>query len=243
MAEFIFPTDALDYYADEVGLSLAGLIRRESDGSPRVGMIAPGPSVEAVAASWKVQVSPFTHVHHLSGSIRFTGQSASEQVDITPATTIPAGQARIDLVAWDLDERELFVIEGTPGTSPTAPAYGGMVPVAEVRVNSGDGMVIAGQVTAVYETTALAGDGRKARGVVAARSVGAHDQVAVPIVFPSGKFTEPPVVLVSHSGSGTNPRDTGAAYRDVTKDGFTFLLTSTSPVVRTIGGSWSAEQA
>lgn len=242
MAEFIFPTDALDYYADEVGLSLAGLIRRESDGSPRVGMIAPGPSVEAVAASWKVQVSPFTHVHHVSGSIRFTGQSAATQVDITPATGIPAGQARIDLIVWDLDEQELFVIDGTPGTSPTPPAYGGMVPVAEVRVNSGDGIVIASQVKPVYESTSLAGSGRSEVGVVPPAHIPGNSTTITNVVFPSGAFTEPPVIVTGILADVAEGLQ--ATITNVTANGFT-LRRSVSPVRPAgyaFGVSWHAVQ-
>lgn len=242
MAEFIFPTDDHPYYADEVGLSLAGVVRRETDGTPRVGMLAVGPDVEAVPASWKVQVGAFTHVHHVSGSVRFTGQSAPAQVDITAATGIPAGQARIDLVVWDLDERELFVIEGTPATSPTPPVYGEMVPVAEVRVNSGDGMVIQGQVKPVYEMTALAGGGRSEVGIVPTAHIPGNSTTITNVVFPSGAFTEPPVVVTGILADVAEGLQ--ATVTNVTANGFT-LRRSVSPVRPggyAFGVSWHAVQ-
>lgn len=158
MTAFIgFPRDSHSYSADEVGRAFAGLVQREPDGTPRVGMLSAGPTIAAVAASWKVQVGIFTYVHQVSGAVQFSGLSDDEQVDITPATGIPSGQARIDLVCWNQDDAELVVIDGVPATSPVVPSDGGLAPVFTVRVNSGDGMVIQGQVAPAYATTDLVG--------------------------------------------------------------------------------------
>src|SRR5690606_35831944 len=43
--------------------------------------------------------------------------------------------------------------------SPVPPALGGMVPVGQVRVQSGDGMVVAARVTPDYARSAVAGVG------------------------------------------------------------------------------------
>lgn len=136
-------------------MALAGLIVRDGSGVPRVGMLGAGPSVAAVAAAWKVEVGPFPYVHQVANAIQVSGLSAAEQVDIAPATGIPAGQARIDVVCWDQVAAALTVVQGVPGTSPVVPANGSLAVVARVRVNSGDGMVIAGQVTPAFAKTQL----------------------------------------------------------------------------------------
>lgn len=133
-------------------MALAGLVARESSGVPRVGMLGPGPAVSAVPASWKVQVGGFGYVHQVAGAVQFSGLSADEQVDITPATGIPAGQARIDVVAWDPVAAEMSVTEGVTAVSPLAPSVVPRARVLEVRVASGDGMVIAGQVKPVFQS-------------------------------------------------------------------------------------------
>lgn len=138
-------------------MALAGLIVRDGSGVPRVGMLGAGPSVAAVAAAWKVQVGPFPYVHQIANAIQISGLSAAEQVDIAPATGIPAGQARIDVVCWDQIAAALTVVQGVPGTSPVVPSNGSLAVVARVRVNSGDGMVVAEQVTPAFTITALAG--------------------------------------------------------------------------------------
>lgn len=232
-----FPKDGHSYSADEVGRALAGLIRRDPDGSPREGMLAVGPTVTAVPAMWKVQVGVFSHVQDVSGAIRLGGLSAAEQVDITPASGIPAGQARIDLIVWDPDDAVLVVVDGTPATSPAAPADGGLVPVAEVRVNAGDGSVIQGQITPVYALTALAGGDGAKHGVVAKRTIPRGGSVSVPVVLPAGVFTAPPVVHVSLWGG---VRDCNVTYDNVTAEGFTVVLGSNSVVDRVGGASWSA---
>lgn len=153
-----FPKDGYSYSADDVGLALAGLVRRDLSGVPVTGMLGVGPLVSAVPASWKVQVGVFTYVDEADGAISFSGLSAAEQVDIVPAAgNVPSGQARIDLVCWDPVGEELVVEQGTPGVSPVVPPAGGFAPVATVRVNAGDGMVIAGQLAAVYLLTGLVG--------------------------------------------------------------------------------------
>lgn len=147
-----FPRDGEDISAENVALALSGLVVRESSGLPREGMLSPGPTVGAVAASWKVQVGAFVYARQADRGIRFSGVSDAEQVDILPAAgNIPAGQARIDVVCWNPTAAVLTVVQGTPAASPTVPGAGALVPVLQVRVNAGDGMVIAGQVTPVFQ--------------------------------------------------------------------------------------------
>lgn len=153
-----FPADGHAFSAAEVGQALAGLIKRDSAGMPVPGMLTV-PSVAAVASTWKVQIGRFVHVRSVSGSVRFSGLSASEQVDIVSAAGISAGQARIDLIVWDPVAAALSVVQGTAAASPVAPSPGAFVPVATVRVQSGDGAVIAGQVTPVYVSTSLVSAG------------------------------------------------------------------------------------
>lgn len=237
MAEFIFPEDDHPYYADEVGLALAGLVQREPDGSPRTGMLG-APTVSAVPSAWKVEVAPFAHVHDVSRSVRFTGQSTSSQVDIVSAAGIPGGQARIDLIVWDPDEQDLVVIQGTASASPAVPADGGLVPVATVRVNAGDGAVIQGQITPVYEVTGLAGGKTPVGGVVAPRSIVAQGGTEVPVTFPPGEFDAPPIVQATLLGGS---RDCSVYVTAVTKDGCRIGLGSNSVVARTVGAHWRAE--
>lgn len=236
MAEFIFPEDDHPYYADEVGLALAGLVQREPDGSPRTGMLG-APTVSAVPSAWKVEVAAFAHVHDVSRSVRFTGRSTASQVDIVSAAGIPGGQARIDLIVWDPDEQDLVVIQGTASASPTPPADGGLVQVATVRVNAGDAMVIQGRIVPVYATTSLVGGDAALHGKVAKRAIPSTGNASVPITFPPGSFSEPPIVQVSLWG---NARDCNATYDNVTANGFTLILGSNSPVDRVGGASWSA---
>lgn len=157
MAKFEkFPKDGYAYSAADVGLALAGLIRREGSG-PRSGMLSE-PAVSAVPASWKVQVGAFWFVSNSAGSVAFSGLSAAEQVDIEPATAIPAGQARIDNVVWDYATEQLSVVQGTVSASPSAPSLpANCAGVCHVRVNSGDGTVVASQVTKTFKRTALVG--------------------------------------------------------------------------------------
>lgn len=151
-----FPKDGGPHSGASVGQALAGLVARDSAGMPRKGMIA-APSVAAVAASWKVEVGRFVYVHHVNGAVQFSGLSEAEQVDITPATEIPAGQARIDRIVWNPTTAALDVLEGTAAASPVAPALGSNAAVARIRVDSGDGMTVAAKVAAEFEATDLAG--------------------------------------------------------------------------------------
>lgn len=153
MATFVgFPQGGHAFSADEVGLALAGLVVREASGVPRVGMLGAGPAVTAVPASWKVQVDPFVYVHQVSGAIQLSGVSIAEQVDIVPAAgNVPAGQARYDVVCWDPVNADLVVVQGLPAISPLMPSVGVLPMVARVRVNAGDGMVIGGQVSTLYQ--------------------------------------------------------------------------------------------
>lgn len=163
-----FPRDSHSYSAEEVGHALAGLVQRESSGLPCVGMLSVGPDFDAVPASWRVQVGRFVYVHQAAGAIQLSGLSAPEQVDITNASAIPAGQSRIDLVGWNPVSAELVVVEGAPSATPIAPVDSSLAPVGTAQVNAGDGMVIAGQVRATYQVTDLAG----AAGVVGAFTPG-----------------------------------------------------------------------
>lgn len=166
---FGFPRDGHLYSADEVGRALAGLFDRDSNGMPRVGVLASVPRVAPVGSSWNVEVGIFTYVHQVAGSAQLSGLSAAEQVAITPAAgNIPAGQARIDLIGWNPTTAKLVVVEGAPATSPVAPSDASLAPLARVRVNAGDGVVIPWQITVVAETTDLAG----ATGVLGSFALG-----------------------------------------------------------------------
>lgn len=151
-----FPKDAYDFSSADVGQALAGLIARDSAGMPVEGMLA-APTVGAVPSSWKARVGRFVHVSHVSGAVRFSGVKADTDVDITPATGIPAGQARIDRIGWDVTAEALTVLTGTAATSPVAPSLGALKPVAQVRVDAGDGMLVASKVTSEFTQTGLAG--------------------------------------------------------------------------------------
>lgn len=158
MTEFFgFPKDGHTYSADEVGRALAGLFTREPDGSPRAGVLNPGVVVSAVSGAWKVQVGRFTYVHSVLGSVQLSGLSSPEEHDIIPAAgNIPAGQARIDVVGWNPETASVAILEGTPSSSPVAPSDVSVVPLAHVRVNSGDGAVLPGQISLVFSVTGLA---------------------------------------------------------------------------------------
>lgn len=238
-AFFEFPREADDISAANAGEALAGLIRRDTGGMPVPGVLG-SLTVAAVSASWKVEVSPFTYVRKVGAGVRFSGLSAAEQHDITPAAgSVPAGQARIDLVCWDPVDAEIVVIDGTPASSPSVPSAGGFVALARVRVNSGDGMVIAGQITHVYATTGPVGGGRADQGVVSPRSVPAHGTTSVAVLFKPGTFTETPVITL---GASSGARDTEVYFSGESKDGFTLWLGSSSPVARTLGAHWRATQ-
>lgn len=147
-----FPKDAYDFSSADVGQALAGLVARDGAGMPVEGMLA-APKVAAVPSSWKARVGRFVHVSHVSGAVRFSGVKADTDVDIAPATGIPAGQARIDRIAWDVSAEALTVLTGTAATSPVAPALGSLKPVARVRVDAGDGMVVDSKVTPEFSVT------------------------------------------------------------------------------------------
>lgn len=235
-----FPQDDFNFYADDVGRALAGFIRRDSAGLPVPGMLGDGPKVTAVAASWRVQVSPFSFVQRMAQAIRISGVSTAEQVDIAPATAIPAGQARIDLIVWNPDGPALVVIPGTVSASPVPPSNGGFEPVATVRVNSGDGTVVQGQIAPVFARTSLTGGEVPEQGVVAARSVVAGGATQVNITFTPGRFTAAPLVLATVTGG---VRDVNVTVSNVSKDGCILHLGSVSVVSRSVGAMWRAFDA
>lgn len=169
MVEFIFPKDARPHSAEEIGLALAGLVSREPSGLPKVGMLGDGPTVDAVAASWKVEIGRFVYVHQSDGAVQLSGMSASTQLDITSAVGMPAGNSRIDRVCWNPTTGQLIVVEGVAASSPAAPSIGVNAPVARVTVKYGDGMVIGAQVVSEFVVTGLASAKR-----VAARSSVVH---------------------------------------------------------------------
>lgn len=153
-----FPQNGHEFSAAEVGEALAGLILRDGAGVPVPGVLG-GVTVTAVPTAWKIEVSPFTYVRAVGDGVGMSGLSAAEQHDIASAVGIPAGHARIDLVCWDPVGSSVIVVEGAVSATPAAPFDGGLVRLATVRVNSGDGAVIAGQVGHVFDVTALAGAG------------------------------------------------------------------------------------
>lgn len=155
-----FPADSYAFTANEVGLALAGLIARDVNGIPQVGVLGYIPTVAPVAESWNVLVTPFVYVHEVDGAAQFSGVSADETVAITPAVgSIVAGQSRIDLICWDPLVAELSVVTGVPSTTPVRPSPGGLAPFAEVRVNAADSTVVNGQIKPVFALSALASAG------------------------------------------------------------------------------------
>lgn len=240
-AIFGFPRDGHTYSSADVGRALAGLIQRDANGVPVAGMLATAPKLTAVNGAWRVEVGRFVYVHQVACAVQLSGLAVPVQVDIVPAAgDIPAGQARIDLICWNVDTAALVVAKGTPSASPVAPSNGGMARVGTVRVNAGDGQVVAERVANDSTLTQLAGSLGVAKGVVTARSVAAHGSVTVPVTFPVGMFDEPPIVLVSGFGGS---RDTEVYVVSVTKDGCVIGLGSNSVVARTFGAMWRAERA
>lgn len=148
-----WPSDGGPHTSDSIGQALAGLVARDSSGNPIEGMLAP-PSVTAVIGAWKVQVSRFVYVRNVAGAARFSGLSASEQVDVANAAGIPSGQSRIDLIVWDAVNAALSVVTGAPASSPSAPTSA-FAPVARVLVKSGDAQVVLAQITPTFVKTAL----------------------------------------------------------------------------------------
>ncbi|MBU3995005.1 MAG: hypothetical protein KKF42_04400 [Actinobacteria bacterium] len=110
-----------------------------------------------VASSWKIAGGRFVYVHQVAGAVQFSGLSAPEQVDVLPAAgNIPAGQARIDLVVWDVNNTELVVVQGAPAVAPSSPSTSPeQVAVASYRVTAGDGMVLAARLSKTYAVTGL----------------------------------------------------------------------------------------
>lgn len=153
MTTFVgFPQGGHSFSADEVGMALSGLVVRESTGLPRVGVLGRGPVITAVAASWKVQVSPFVYAHQVSGAVQFSGVSTAEQLDILPAAgNIPVGQKRIDLVVWNPVTAALSVVTGTPAVSPVAPSHGATALLAQLLVEATDGMVLSERLQVAFQ--------------------------------------------------------------------------------------------
>ena len=152
-----FPRDADAISAENAGLALAGFLARDSAGAPMPGMLA-APKLSAVASAWKVQVGAFVYARVVNAAAYLGGISAAVQVDIVPAAgDVPTGQSRIDRIVWDPATAALSVVKGTPAASPAVPSAGGKVPVARVRVDAGDGMVIASKVTRDFAATSIGG--------------------------------------------------------------------------------------
>lgn len=205
MTAFVeFPQDGHAFSASEVGEALAGLVRRDASGQVVSGVLGTV-NVSAVPAAWKVEISRFTFVRKVGNAARFSGLSVPEQHDITPAAgSIPAGQARIDLVCWDAVNAEVVVLEGVPASSPVAPTTS-LAPLARVRVNAGDGMVIAGQITPVFAVSWLAGAAPQAGGLFVGSAAWGYLQI------PHGMPSKPAWATVAiHSGAGSGANDWGA---------------------------------
>lgn len=155
---FSFPVDGVPTFADDIGWALAGFVERDAAGIPKSGMLGAGPTVAPSGASWKVLVGRFVFASQSSGALLLSGLELPAEVDIVPAAgDVPAGQARIDRIVWDPAAKLLRVVKGMPAANPIAPALGGFGKVAQVRVNAGDGVVIAGQVTPEFDVVGLGG--------------------------------------------------------------------------------------
>lgn len=248
MTAFVgFPQDGHSFSANEVGQALAGLIARDNAGVPRVGMLGDGPTVTAVAASWRVQVDRFVYVHQIAGAVQFSGLSAAEQVDIVPAVgDVPAGQARIDLVCWNPVSAALVVLKGTPAVSPVAPAAGALAPVERVRVNAGDGMVVQAQLAAAFEHAALAQSASSRQFGVLAHMAGGTSlsgqmftSATFAVAFPT-PFDDVPYLQVTSQASNSSTAQWAQPF-NVTKSGFQFRIVSVNAAPVTGSISWEAE--
>lgn len=242
---FGFPRDGHTYSADEVGRALAGIFQREADGTPRVGIVGEPPTAVPISASWQLEVGVFSYVHQVVGSVQLSGLSDAEQVAITPAAgSIPVGEARIDRVVWNPVAAELSVIEGTPAVSPVKPSADGFAPLFTVRVNAGDGMIIAGQVEPDFQTTALAGSGDLpaaiAVGVIAESHISGMSTIITPVTFPVGMFDAPPVVIATPIATAAAGIDVSVS--DVTAEGCNIRrsVDGTRPGGYPVGASWQA---
>lgn len=76
-------------------------------------------------------------------------------------------------------------------------------------------------------------------GTVPKQEVTSQNVAHVPVAFPAGLFTEPPVVVATVWGDA---RDTTANVDDITTEGCVIRLGSVSDVTRTIGAHWHATQ-
>lgn len=233
-----FPRNDHSFSAFEVGEALAGLIIRDEDGLPLEGIIRE-PRVTAVAAAWRVKVWPFTHVARVGNGVRFSGVSAAEEIEITSSAGIPAGQARIDVVCWDAEAFELVVIPGVVSASPSPPDVENLVSLADVRVNAGDGSVVASRIELGFFQTFLAVEDTQVvvKGTVSARSVAAGGTTKVNVSF-GGAFEGAPNVQATPLG---DVRDVTVSVMNVTKNGCTIVLGSNSIVRRSFGAMWRAE--
>lgn len=198
-----WPKDAHDFSAAEVGQAFSGLVARDSAGMPLEGMIA-APTVAAVASAWKVQIGRFVFVRNLSGSARFSGLSAAEQVDVVNASTIPAGQSRIDRIAWSPITGALVYLEGTPAVSPVAPALGAHAPVVRVLVQVGDSMVVPARVTPEFVYVGFAGERRPVATSSIVHYLGVSNVTAITVATGLTPVDYPRVLAVSNGDLAGN---------------------------------------
>ena len=80
-------------------------------------------------------------------------------------------------------------------------------------------------------------DTRPVAGSISSRDVVAQGATTVDIVFPAGRFENPPAVVATVRGAA---RDTTVNVQSVSTTGATILLASNSSVTRNIGAEWIA---
>lgn len=235
-----WPQDDYDFSAYDVGSAMAGFIQRDSAGVPLPGFIGVAPKVTAVPSAWKAEVSLFSYAAVDNGAVQISGLNGAEQVDITPAAgSVPAGQARIDLICWDAVDTELVVVEGTPAVTPVNPSIGSLVLIASVRVNAADGMVLGGQVLVEAAVVPLTGQEVSEKGIVARRSIGRTKSVTVTVPLTAGKFSSTPMVQVTPTGSGT---DITFLLRTSDTTEFSVEITNRGSSTAEVGFHWRVEQ-
>lgn len=237
-----FPHDGYMFSAVEVGRALASFVRRGSDGQPVPGVIGSTANLlAAISGTWQVKVRPFSYVWTDAGGVELSGVSASESVDILPAAgNIPVGQARIDRIAWDWENAELVVIDGTPSSSPTPPDPGGLFSLGTVLVNASDGAVFDPQIVVdAAETSLVSNEPRIASGEIAKRNVPRNSGTDVYLTFPAGLFVGAPNVQVT-TIAGTRGARTLVVNASETQCQIA-LINETNAVAQ-IGAFWRASQ-
>lgn len=105
------------------------------------GVCTGGAVLQHGAGNMSVDVNPLTA---LKAGL-FILNDALFNVQVNPNAS---GYNRIDLVACDMDNNTIVVVQGTPSSSPTPPVLtGNKLPIAQVLVGNGVGAINTGAIT------------------------------------------------------------------------------------------------